>query len=69
MAGSFYLFKNLSGKGGSNSRPSAWEADALPLSYSRLLEESASLRVASLQVKNQIPTLYLWTLPGASHGN
>ena len=25
----------MSGKGGSNSRPSAWEADALPLSYSR----------------------------------
>ncbi len=26
----------MSGKGGSNSRPSAWEADALPLSYSRV---------------------------------
>ena len=26
---------NMSGKGGSNPRPSAWEADALPLSYSR----------------------------------
>jgi hypothetical protein len=25
----------VSGKGGSNPRPSAWEADALPLSYSR----------------------------------
>ena len=25
-----------SGKRGSNPRPSAWEADALPLSYSRL---------------------------------
>lgn len=27
----------MSGKRGSNPRPSAWEADALPLSYSRLL--------------------------------
>ena len=26
----------LSGKGESNPRPSAWEADALPLSYSRI---------------------------------
>gem|GEM_PF-2567119 len=26
----------MSGKWGSNPRPSAWEADALPLSYSRL---------------------------------
>jgi hypothetical protein len=29
-------WKNLSGKRDSNPRPSAWEADALPLSYSRL---------------------------------
>ena len=28
-----------SGKGVSNPRPSAWEADALPLSYSRLRNE------------------------------
>lgn len=27
----------MSGKRGSNPRPSAWEADALPLSYSRTL--------------------------------
>ena len=25
-----------SGKGGSNCRPSAWEAEAIPLSYSRV---------------------------------
>jgi hypothetical protein len=31
---SFYI---LSGKRGSNPRPSAWEADALPLSYSRIV--------------------------------
>ena len=28
----------MSGKRGSNPRPSAWEADALPLSYSRISE-------------------------------
>ena len=27
----------MSGKRGSNPRPSAWEADALPLSYSRII--------------------------------
>jgi hypothetical protein len=30
---------DLSGRRGSNPRPSAWEADALPLSYSRLRRE------------------------------
>ena len=30
------LLFSVSGKRGSNPRPSAWEADALPLSYSRL---------------------------------
>jgi integrase len=30
---------DLSGRRGSNPRPSAWEADALPLSYSRVLRE------------------------------
>jgi hypothetical protein len=28
--------KEVSGKRDSNPRPSAWEADALPLSYSRI---------------------------------
>ena len=32
---------SMSGKRGSNPRPSAWEADALPLSYSR--EDAANL--------------------------
>ncbi len=32
----FRAFFLLSGKRGSNPRPSAWEADALPLSYSRI---------------------------------
>ena len=31
----------LSGKWGSNPRPSAWEADALPLSYCRVYRSSA----------------------------
>lgn len=36
------FFIQLSGKRGSNPRPSAWEADALPLSYSRLFCEAKS---------------------------
>ncbi len=32
-----------SGRRGSNSRPSAWEADALPLSYSRSMESASIL--------------------------
>jgi hypothetical protein len=32
-----------SGKRGSNPRPSAWEADALPLSYSRKNYEPSSV--------------------------
>ncbi len=34
----FKPFTKLSGRRGSNPRPSAWEADALPLSYSRISE-------------------------------
>ena len=38
----------MSGKRGSNPRPSAWEADALPLSYSRLLSCSRALPTVAL---------------------
>jgi hypothetical protein len=31
-----YYWKAVSGRRDSNPRPSAWEADALPLSYSRM---------------------------------
>ncbi len=34
---------SLSGKRGSNPRPSAWEADALPLSYSRFSDANIVL--------------------------
>ncbi len=37
VSGYCFEVKKWSGRRGSNSRPSAWEADALPLSYSRYL--------------------------------
>ena len=37
----------MSGKRGSNPRPSAWEADALPLSYSRKSIVISSGRILS----------------------
>ncbi len=39
----------MSGKRGSNPRPSAWEADALPLSYSRKSIVISSGRILSSQ--------------------
>ena len=36
------LFYYWSGRWGSNPRPSAWEADALPLSYARSLSDSVT---------------------------
>ena len=48
----------MSEKRGSNPRPSAWEADALPLSYSRwLLEHILKL------INNLLLFLSLWVRP------
>ncbi len=41
---------NWSGRRGSNSRPSAWEADALPLSYSRSIRLYFSLEYNACKV-------------------
>ncbi|MCC2640552.1 MAG: hypothetical protein K0S45_965, partial [Nitrospira sp.] len=59
-----------SGKGDLNPRPSPWQGDALPLSYSRFVSDRSSgiLPAAEMTVK---PTLrnYQWTiLPPAQCG-
>ena len=51
-----YPSETLSGKGGSNPRPSAWEADALPLSYSRFNSWIQSI----IHPKSLQPFRFLW---------
>jgi hypothetical protein len=40
---------SLSGKRDSNPRPSAWKADALPLSYSRLKKKCGESRIRTYE--------------------
>ena len=43
--------KNWSGRGDSNPRPQPWQGCALPLSYTRILNQISDLRFEALVVK------------------
>ena len=57
------LFKRWSGRRGSNSRRSAWEADILPLNYSRTLIQQNYIRTITHAVPQPSSTLPPRTAP------
>ena len=61
-------YPNWSGKGDSNSRPSPWQGDALPLSYSRSTRGRIIRIATSLSINElaRVPYLLISSLHGAA---